>query len=453
MTATPSPNGPHRSDLLASVAVPANVKWKPAADTVVAEPLATLELKRQYNELQAIYRMSDAVARAGELEEIYSAALDELQRTVGADRASVLLFDSDNVMRFKSWRGLSDEYRKAVEGHSPWSPDESDPQPILVPDVTADPSMAGYRQVFEREGIKALGFIPLVDAGKLLGKFMIYFDSPHVVQPAQVQLAHTIASHIAFAISRKRSEADLRDAERAQRKLAEAAQEANFAKSQFLAMMSHELRTPLNAIGGYAELLEMELHGSLNEEQRKDVSRIQKSQRHLLGLINDLLSFAKIETGHIALCSEVVSLEDALVTAEEIIAPAINAKLLRYRRNRSAAGISCRGDRDRIGQVLLNLMSNAVKFTSDGKEMSIDWVESGDMALVHIADKGLGIPQDKLEMIFQPFVQLKTRNRLTEGTGLGLSISRELARAMGGDITVTSKVSSGSTFTFSLPRA
>jgi signal transduction histidine kinase len=451
--AIPTPDVPQHSDTLIPT-VPLQL-----AERVSVEPetkgidLATVELQRKYNELHAIYRMAETVSRAGALDEIYSVALDELQKTVGADRSSVLLFDPDNVMRFKAWRGLSEEYRKAVEGHSPWKPDDTSAQPILVPDVKLDPNLAGYQEIFEAEGIAALGFIPLIDAGKLLGKFMIYFKTPHVVLGSEIQLAQSIASHIAFAISRKKSETDLREAEHAQRTLAEAAQEANHAKSQFLATMSHELRTPLNAIGGYAELLEMELHGTLTEEQRQDVTRIQKSQKHLLGLITDLLNFAKIETGHIELKDEIVSLEDAIVGVEVIVAPAIAAKKLRYRRERSAASISCRGDRDKIGQVLLNLASNAVKFAPEGSEVTIEWSVTPVRILVDVIDNGPGIPREKQELIFQPFVQLKDHHRVSEGTGLGLAISRELARAMGGDVTVKSEPPHGSKFTLDLKLA
>jgi signal transduction histidine kinase len=135
-----------------------------------------------------------------------------------------------------------------------------------------------------------------------------------------------------------------------------------------------------------------------------------------------------------------------------IVAPAISAKKIHYRRERSAEGISCRGDRDKIGQILLNLVSNAVKFTGQEGEITLDWTsQPGDVA-VHVVDSGPGIPAEKLELIFEPFVQLKTLERLAEGAGLGLAISRELARAMGGDVTVKSELNKGSTFTLVLPR-
>jgi PAS domain S-box-containing protein len=698
---------------------------------------AAAELRQKFDEQQAIYRMADAVARAGDLDEIYDAALAELQRTVHADRASILLYDADVVMRFKAWRGLSEDYRRAVEGHSPWLPDDPDPRPVLVPDVEADPHLTSLLPVLAREGIRAVGFIPLVYAGRLLGKFMIYFDTPHVVEPAELRLAQTIASHIAFAISRKCSETALRESEeryrllvdhspvavavhsggklvfvnpacarllgatepedvigrpvleivhpdfheivrervrqlasgggaqpdieekfvrldgtpidvmvstmgftfegrpavqlvasditerkrieREQRLLAEAgallsstldyqetlrsitrlvvpgiadwclvdltddqggftriaaaaadpsaavlaerlrryyapletahgvsrtaslaspevisqvddgillsmardeehlemmramqvrsyicaplvtggrtigvltfasgssgrrfgdadvplaeelarraalavenarlyreANEANRAKSQFLTTMSHELRTPLNAIGGYTELIEMGLRGPVTEAMRDDLARIQRSQRHLLGLINDLLNFARIESGHVALNLQAVPVEEELAAAEPLIAPQLTAKGLRYRRVPGDTGVTCRADRDKLRQVLLNLLSNAMKFTAADGEVALSWEATDAAVHLHVRDTGQGIPQHKLEAIFEPFVQLtNTLTRITEGTGLGLAISRELARVMGGDVTVRSQVGQGSTFTLTLPR-
>ena len=698
---------------------------------------AAAELRQKFDELQAVYRMADAVSRAGDLDDIYDAALAELRRTVHADRASILLYDEDGVMRFKAWRGLSERYRRAVEGHSPWRRDDPSPQPVLVPDVHADPSLTTLLPVLDGEGIRAVGFIPLVYAGRLLGKFMIYFDAPHVVQPPELRLAQAIASHIAWAITRKLSETALRESEeryrrlvehspvavavhsggnivfvnpagarllgaatpeeivgrpmldfvhpeygeivtervrqlasgagtqptieerfvridgtpldvevstigftfqgrpavqvvfsditarkrieREQRLLAEAAtvlssnldyqetlrsittllvpeiadwclidltdeqggftriaaaaadeahasiaqrlrrhyeprevahgvsrtarvgtsefmshmddalllsiardaehlellrgmqmksyicaplvsrgrtigvltlalarsgrrfsagdvplaeelarraaiavdnarlyreaHEANRAKSHFLTTMSHELRTPLNAIGGYTELIEMGLRGPVTEQQREDLARIQRSQKHLLGLINNLLNFARIESGHIELRVEPVVVDDELAAVEPLIAPQLTAKGLRYQRAAAVGRVACQADRDKMRQVLLNLLSNAVKFTPPQGEVALSWDASDDAVRMHVHDTGPGIPVQKLEAIFEPFVQLTdTFTRVTEGTGLGLAISRELARAMGGDVTVTSEVGRGSTFTLTLPR-
>ncbi|HYE65170.1 MAG TPA: PAS domain S-box protein [Pyrinomonadaceae bacterium] len=169
----------------------------------------TRSIAQGFEQLQNIYQLSEAVSRTNTIEEIYSEALNSLQRMLGAHRASVLLFDQDGAMRFKAWRGLSDGYRKAVEGHSPWSPDALNPQPILVSDVKDEPALDALREVIMGEGIRALGFIPLLQQGRLLGKFMIYYDVPHLFSEEEVQLAQIIASHIAFAIERKRTEEKL----------------------------------------------------------------------------------------------------------------------------------------------------------------------------------------------------------------------------------------------------
>jgi len=150
----------------------------------------------------ACLSLSRALSQAASPEDIYAAALDVLSQALGVSRASVLLFDSDGVMRFKAWRGLSDAYRTAVEGHSPWTPDTIDAQTIVVADVVKDRSFETYRAVFAAERIAALVFIPLVNAGRVIGTFMLYFETPHHVSDDEQQLAEVIAAEVAFALAR-----------------------------------------------------------------------------------------------------------------------------------------------------------------------------------------------------------------------------------------------------------
>ena len=163
----------------------------------------------QLERLRTVYQLTDAVSRARAIEEIYEAALLGLERAVGTDRASILLYDEDGVMRFKAWHGLSDRYRKAVEGHSPWSRDAVDPEPFGVPDVLLDASLASYGSLFESERIRSLAFIPLLSRGRLIGKFMVYFDREHELDREAFELAHTLAGHVAFAVERMRDEEKL----------------------------------------------------------------------------------------------------------------------------------------------------------------------------------------------------------------------------------------------------
>jgi PAS domain S-box-containing protein len=233
-----------------------------------------------------------------------------------------------------------------------------------------------------------------------------------------------------------------------------AANAANAAKSQFLAVMSHELRTPLNAIGGYAELMELGIRGPVTEEQRSDLARIQASQRHLLGLINDVLNYARIEAGSVRYAVTDVALRAALASAEALVSPQARAKGLTLTAHSCPESLTARADDEKLRQVLVNLLSNAVKFTDPGGRVELDAEAAGDVIRIHVRDTGLGIPADKLKAIFEPFVQVRADlTRTAEGTGLGLAISRDLARGMGGDLTVESTLGGGSTFTLTLPRA
>jgi PAS domain S-box-containing protein len=150
--------------------------------------------------------LTRAIGRARAVEEIYDAALEALAQGLRVERASILLFDDDRVMRFKAWRSLSPAYRKAVEGHTPWSPETADAEPIVVPDVLADPELKAYLPTFEAEGIRALAFIPLVNEARVIGKFMLYYAEPHALGPAELELAGVVAAQVAFAVARKRAE-------------------------------------------------------------------------------------------------------------------------------------------------------------------------------------------------------------------------------------------------------
>ena len=240
----------------------------------------------------------------------------------------------------------------------------------------------------------------------------------------------------------------------AERRAREAAEGANRAKSEFLANMSHELRTPLNAIAGYAELLDMGIHGVLTTLQRESINRIQRSQRHLLGLINEVLNFAKLETGTVHYDSQDVVMCEALAAAESLVAPQARLKGIALTKGDCPSSLTARADAEKLLQVLVNLLSNAIKFTPAGGEVKMSCAVEDSTAMIRVRDTGIGIPADKLEAIFDPFVQVRADlTRPHEGTGLGLAISRDLARGMKGDMTVESTEGVGSTFTLALPVA
>jgi len=232
------------------------------------------------------------------------------------------------------------------------------------------------------------------------------------------------------------------------------AEEANRAKSRFLAVMSHELRTPLNAIAGYSDLLDLGIHGALSDAQRDALRRIQKSERHLLGLIEDVLTYARVETGQLKFDLTAVDTLELVTMTEALVAPQIQSRDLRLDMSGCEAGVLVEVDRDKTQQILVNLVTNAIKFTPAGGKIAIACVADAGSVRLTVTDTGIGIPADKLPSIFEPFVQVDTRlTRTHEGVGLGLAISRDLARAMGGDLTVESRVGEGSCFTLTLRRA
>ncbi len=246
------------------------------------------------------------------------------------------------------------------------------------------------------------------------------------------------------------SEAARTEAEAARRD----AESANRGKAEFLAAMSHELRTPLNAIGGYAELMEIGVRGPVSPAQTEDLRRIRVSQRHLLRLVNEILNYARIETGTVHYDVEDVPLATLVASVEPLIAPQLAAKELRFHHDHCGdTPLIALADHEKTRQVLLNLLSNAIKFTAPGGTVDVACDACADWVLVKVRDSGIGIAGAELERVFEPFVQVDASlTRTHEGAGLGLAISRDLARGMGGDLTVESWPGEGSTFTLQLPR-
>jgi len=236
----------------------------------------------------------------------------------------------------------------------------------------------------------------------------------------------------------------------------EIADEANRAKSSFLASMSHELRTPLNAIGGYVQLLELGIHGPITPAQADALGKVARSQRHLLRLINEVLNLSRIEAGAVNYDVRRTLVSDVVNAVVPMVEPQLAQKELALSID-VPSSLAMLADRDKAEQILLNLLGNALKFTPAGGRVSVTALKDDaakPCARVEVTDTGIGIPPDRLDQVFEPFVQVDVSSAgMARGTGLGLAISRDLARGMGGDLTATSTLGTGSTFVLTLPAA
>jgi signal transduction histidine kinase len=252
----------------------------------------------------------------------------------------------------------------------------------------------------------------------------------------------------------QRSHEDLERQIAESRLLAERLDEANRAKADFLATMSHELRTPLNAIGGYVDLIELGVRGPVTEDQRRDLERVRYNQRHLLTLIGNILDFTRLDAQRLSFDLDDVHVDRVVTNALVAVSPLLDEKSLRREVLGCDGPVVARADKARLEQIVLNLLSNAVRFTPPGGRITVSVTARSQEVDVVVRDTGVGIPRDKLGAIFEPFVQVESGlTRTVGGTGLGLTISRSLARAMGGDLIADSDGTSWAAFTLTLPAA
>ena len=316
-------------------------------------------------------------------------------------------------------------------------------------EVIRDAAMnAEHGRMLEELGLRSYILAPLKARNTVLGAIgFVSAESGRLYDEDDVAIAEELGRRAGQAVENARLFSEVEE----QRELL---QQANRAKSAFLAAMSHELRTPLNAIIGYTDLLTTGVHGAVSDPQRDRLERIKRSAHHLVGLINDILSFARLEAGRLTYDIARVSVKEVLHAAEELVAPQMVKKHLRLdRRDESAGELVC-ADREKLLQILTNLLSNAVRHSPENGTIVLASRRDKSEIVFRVRDSGPGIPDDKLEEIFHPFVQVEdTYAGDRQGTGLGLSISRELARAMHGDVTVESELGKGATFKVTLPAA
>ncbi|HEX6202461.1 MAG TPA: ATP-binding protein [Thermoanaerobaculia bacterium] len=403
-------------------------------------------LAARLRELSLVHELSTAVARAESLKDVYEITLDAVIEALAADRASLLLFDEAGVLRFCAWRGLSDEYRRAVEGHTPWTPEQVDATPTAVEDAFADESLAVFRDVFTREGIRALAFVPLAAEKRLLGKFVVYRDRPHVWSRDELRLAHTLGNHVAFAVERTWREEALREH-------AERLADSDRRKDEFLALLGHELRNPLAAVDSGLALLES---GSLDDGGRERTHQMIRQQTtQLARLLDDLLDVTRISRGKIRLRKRRVDLGEVLERAVESARPQAEARRQRLAVDLgTGARLTVRGDAQRLEQVFVNLLSNAVRYTEPEGSIAVEAARRGGQVAVTVRDTGVGLSGEDFERIFEPFTQLRDQGDGGGGLGIGLTLVRDLVALHGGSVSAASEgPGRGSAFEVVLPLA
>jgi signal transduction histidine kinase len=415
--------------------------------------LRTQELARSVDELEGLRQVGEAVSASLDPHEVLSTIITHAVQLSGTEGGSIFEYHDDaQAFEIRAAFGTSEELLSALRATRFGLRDTHVGRaalthaPVAVPDIADAPADA-HLSALARHGWRSMLAVPLVREDRILGAFVVRRRTPGTFPQPTVELVETFAGQSALAIQNARLFQEL----------ARKSQELEVAsrhKSEFLANMSHELRTPLNAVIGFSDVLLDRLFGDLNPKQEEYLHEIRQSGRHLLELLNDILDLSKVEAGKMQLELERTSLRDSLENGISMVSE-------RASRQGLSLSLDVRDDVDevvadplRLKQVILNLLTNAVKFTPSGGHIDTSAERVADEIHVSVKDSGVGIAEGDQVRIFEAFQQgRRDISASAEGTGLGLTLSRQIIELHGGRLWVDSRLGEGSTFTFAIPDA
>jgi len=410
----------------------------------------TQELARSVEELKALGEVSQAVSSTLDLQKVLATIVAHAADLSGAESGAIYEFNEPSEeFQLRATHRMSEELIQAIReggvklGETALGWAGANREAVQIPDILEEPTYP-TSEIMKQEGFRALLAVPLFREDRLIGGLVVRRRAPGQFQKETVDLLQTFATQSALAIQNARL---FREIEAKGRELEIASKH----KSDFLANMSHELRTPLNAILGYTELILDKIYGDVPENIQEVLERVEKNGRHLLGLINDVLDLSKIEAGQLVLSLDDYSMKEVVHTVFTSVESLAAEKNLELKVSVAPEVAQGKGDHQRISQVFLNLVGNAIKFTEAG-EVRIEATASNDTFVVSVSDTGPGLSEADQQMIFEEFHQVDgSSTRKKGGTGLGLSIAKRIVEMHGGRIWVESTVGKGSTFWFTLP--
>jgi signal transduction histidine kinase len=412
----------------------------------------TGELTQSVEQLTALGEVSRAVSSTLDVETVLDTIVSRASQLAGAAGCSIFEYDEGaEQFELRATHNYDPAFVEALravplrKGEGLMGRAAEMREPIQIPDITQPGAyQSSVRDTLIRFGYHALLAVPLLREEQIIGSLSFNRKAAGEFPPEVVEVLKTFATQSALAIQNARLFREIAD------KSAQL-EAASRHKSEFLANMSHELRTPLNAIIGFSEVLAEGMFGEINEKQTEYLQDILESGRHLLSLINDILDLSKIEAGRMELELSDFHLPSALENALILVRERASRRGIKLGSTIDERLAMIAGDERKVKQVLLNLLSNALKFTPEGGRIDVGARLHDHVAEVSVADSGIGIAPADQDAVFEEFRQVGAADKKAEGTGLGLALSRKFIELHGGRIWVKSQVGQGSTFTFTLP--